>query len=765
MAKTQIHFQRKAGTAHFRNRFTAVLFQGTFESQMIFRTSIISLLMALGCVDAAAQSPRQFLVNPISTKPATGVVNAPAGDPTSANEIADTGNPVVPKTANAQFRVERLPIANGAELLTIFGRLDSMRATDAGTPEVPLISVVRDTLADTDPDNDRLSYVWMLTYTRPNLMKRFASAIPFLYQHVGNQRQASTRLPKPIIDLANPKQQTWNRFFWMGMQSILLDGYGLPLKASSRTYRRNAADYRSDHVMQALSILDTYERLRLRSRTEGEMLALGEVVANNTRAERPINDTPRSVLSDLTPAFRPGEMLELRARLILSRQTLGGLVGPETFYDTVTHRTVSSIDNSGHNWELLRQRAEAEGLYFEPLAMPDGQATHALLWIAKADLTQQPQRRFHDRFLNIGDPWSDDRLRNWNGYSRVAYLDSSNRPVRAGDPDARAVEMIPLALYGLDHPKIPALLIDFRHSLNPKKREMSRRLLNDVANNMFSLSNFGNLPYFAGRGVYDFITGRRGMDLNQPTRLESYSELKLLLSFNSSIDPKLRQEIERRIQNVSLNPLNNDNETEVRLAQQQYASLMDYAGRPDGLPAKIERDRRAEMVALEHGRPARFFYNLANVLSFGRYVHREKATPELFARLEKSRRLGYHTQFLNQVAKSSSQTDVAWDMEKVTRSLQFLAGEGDEAPGAAAKAAAAIFQKTSDAEARRLCLEALSRINNRTARHELVKIFQHEQPQSELRAEVADRLRKAVAADVRVKPAEARSLLNQVGQQ
>jgi len=146
-------------------------------------------------------------------------------------------------------------------------------------------------------------------------------------------------------------------------------------------------------------------------------------------------------------------------------------------------------------------------------------------------------------------------------------------------------------------------------------------------------------------------------------------------------------------------------------------------------------------------------------------VHREKATPELFARLEKSRRLEYHTQFLNQVAKSSSQTDVAWDMEKVTRSLQFLAGEGDEAPGAAAKAAAAIFQKTSDAEARRLCLEALSRINNRTARHELVKIFQHEQPQSELRAEVADRLRKAVAADVRVKPAEARSLLNQVGQQ
>jgi hypothetical protein len=54
--------------------------------------------------------------------------------------------------------------------------------------------------------------------------------------------------------------------------------------------------------------------------------------------------------------------------------------------------------------------------------------------------------------------------------------------------------MIPLAIYGLDHPKIPALLIDFRSSLNPKKREMSRRFIDDLAKNIFSLSNFGNFP-------------------------------------------------------------------------------------------------------------------------------------------------------------------------------------------------------------------------------------------------------------------------------
>src|SRR5882724_12261833 len=382
---------------------------------MTLRHSIILLLMALGCVDAAAQAP--FLVSPTATKPATVVVEAPAdpasanakigtAQPSAVNEIAGTGS-VVPKTANAQFRLDRLPIGNGAELLTIFGRLDSMRTTDAATREVPLISVMRDTLADTDPDNDRLSYVWMLTYTRPNLMKRFASAIPFLYQHVGNQRQASNNLPKPIIDLANPKQQTWNRFFWMGMQNIFLDSYGLPLKASSRTYRRNAADYRSAHVTQALSILGNYENLRRRTRDESELLAFRQSTDTNATpaSDGAINDTATPLLPERSPAFTPGEMLELRARLILSGESFGGFFGPDKFSDTVAKQSMASIDTIGHNWEMLRQRAEAEGLYFQPLTMPDGRATHGLLWISRSDLAAQASRSVNQRFLNIANPW------------------------------------------------------------------------------------------------------------------------------------------------------------------------------------------------------------------------------------------------------------------------------------------------------------------------------------------------------------------------
>ena len=269
--------------------------------------------------------------------------------------------------------------------------------------------------------------------------------------------------------------------------------------------------------------------------------------------------------------------------------------------------------------------------------------------------------------------------------------------------------------------------------------------------------------FFLARAPYDWLTGRRGMDVNQPSRLRSYSELKLLLAFNGSIDPALKNEIERRLEKISVNPLSNDSATEIRLARRQYDSLIDFARRPEGLPARIERDRRAEMVPLEHGRAARLFFSLGNVLTFGRYVHRETATPELSARMELARRMQNHTRLLRDVAKSSPQIEVAWDMTNVTRSLRFIVDHGSSTDKQAARTAAAIFARTSDAEARRLCLDALGQINNKTARSELLRLYRSENVASEWRAAIAERLRKAVAEDGRMKAAEAQSFRNQLG--
>jgi hypothetical protein len=312
----------------------------------------------------------------------------------------------------------------------------------------------------------------------------------------------------------------------------------------------------------------------------------------------------------------------------------------------------------------------------------------------------------------------------------LRYFDSESRAVSADTPGARPVEMIPLALYGLDNPKIPMVLVDFRDTLNPKKREMSRRVLQDVTSNVLSLSSFGQPAYFLGRSVFDFVTGRRGIDINQPSRLRTYSQLKLLLSLNASLEPELRKQIDARLEKVSLNPLENDLVGEARVAIEQYDALLAYARRADGLPAKLDRDRRAELVPLEHGKAERVIFRLGNILSFGKYTHREKLGPETAAvneRLDVARRLSYHTRFLLQVAKSTPQIEVIWSLDEVKRSLQFIVEHGAQANSSTIAAASSIFRRTADEETRRLCLHSLSRIDTRKAKDELLRLSQDKQ--------------------------------------
>ena len=88
-------------------------------------------------------------------------------------------------TPKSAFRLERTPVGGGAELLTIFGSLDGLPHENQAAAEVPLVSLLRDTLGDENPENDRLRYLWMLTYTKPTFMQKLAGAVPFLYSRVG----------------------------------------------------------------------------------------------------------------------------------------------------------------------------------------------------------------------------------------------------------------------------------------------------------------------------------------------------------------------------------------------------------------------------------------------------------------------------------------------------------------------------------------------------------------------------------------------------
>jgi hypothetical protein len=546
------------------------------------------------------------------------------------------------------YRLERQPLPDGAEFVTVFGHLEGTgtHTSDAvQTEDVPLLAVLRDSLGDSDPANDRLRYVWILTSAKPTVWQRAASALSFGYFRAGSRRHAN-RVPTATLDLAAPYRGVFSSLASDGLQALELDPLGAAIRSTTRTYRGNSSDYGKLQVFEALATLDNLDR----------------------------DADSRAALPD-------SQFREIYARLSLSTHAFGGLVREQELSHYYDRQSSQLQETRGHNWELLRQRAEVNGLIFEPLALPATTPSQALLWIARSDLDARPPHRFAGQFLGIANPWTDERLKHWTGYTQIRYFDSANQPVPRGTPGARSEEMVPLALYSLDYPRVPLLLADFRDGLKPKRREMVDDGATSLVAGVFGITRFANPEFLAADVAWNFVRGRQGGAVNRSARLNAYSEAREFLSADTALDPALKIELERRLDHLALNPRENQVSSESELAREQYAALLNWAESPRG-EAKLERDRRKELEADTASSSRRLWLGLARVLTRGPHVDPEEPDPVLRAQLDAYRRSAYHMRFLNQVLASSPSPDVVWDAAAISRSISALAPEAPSAPKA-----------------------------------------------------------------------------------
>src|SRR6185295_16646492 len=493
---------------------------------------------------------------------------------------------VVAVAATPDFRVERQPVAHGAELLTVFSPLPESRG------EIPLVSVLRDTLGDDNPENDRLRYIWVLTSARPTLLQHAAAFIPFFYWRPDLGKNMN-RKPAAVLDMGNTSKVVWNSLAQAAVQAAAIDSNGALIRSTTRRYRANLADQRQVNLMEGLAVVSQ------------------------------LQETPEA-----TTLFSEPELLEMQARLALAGKTLGGLVNAERLPEAYFKNREQTEETRGHNWELLRQRAEENGLYFEPLGFARSR-THALLWIAKDDAlnnpSNNPARKFDGRFLGISDPFNDSRVKNWTGYTQTRYFDASGRQVDASTPTATPRELIPLAMNGLEYPKVPLLLVDFGDTRKPKRREMLRLAAGDAVSGVLGISKWGNWPYMTASWTWNFVRSRHGDPNNRNARLRAYTQVRRWLALDNSIDPALRADLQRRLEILGVNPLEDSVFEESEIADRQYDALLRYAADPQGLPARLEHDRNAEMATHRHGAPARTGLRLAKWFSLGAYSHREIA--------------------------------------------------------------------------------------------------------------------------------------------
>ena len=122
-------------------------------------------------------------------------------------------------------------------------------------------------------------------------------------------------MPPPVLDLASPDRDVWQRFMWLALQNVVFNPYGVVAKSTTGAYGRNSSRYRQAHIMRALAILSLYE------------------AETGERA-----------------AFTPEESNELQARLMLTGKTFGGLIDAAYLDRALRESKTKLLDERGHNW-------------------------------------------------------------------------------------------------------------------------------------------------------------------------------------------------------------------------------------------------------------------------------------------------------------------------------------------------------------------------------------------------------------------------------
>jgi hypothetical protein len=165
--------------------------------------------------------------------------------------------------------------------------------------------------------------------------------------------------------------------------------------------------------------------------------------------------------------------------------------------------------------------------------------------------------------------------------------------------------------------------------------------------------------------------------------------------------------LQRRLDILGVNPLDDSVFEETEIAEHQYDALLRYAADPKGLPARLDHDRNAELAADRHRLPARTGLRLAKWSTFGIYSHHEMPdSASLAVAVARERRAEYQIRFLETVAKSSPQPDVVWNIAEVRRAVNELIVTG--VPPRSVEVVSRLMLQTSDAETRELCARALA---------------------------------------------------------
>jgi hypothetical protein len=109
--------------------------------------------------------------------------------------------------------------------------------------DLPVVSLLRDTLGDNARENDRILYVWLLPSASRSLPQKIMAGVPFFYWRLGRGPETvSSRDLRPLLDLNTPEHPVMSEVRRSLVQWAAFDPLTMPVRASSRMYRSNMSD-------------------------------------------------------------------------------------------------------------------------------------------------------------------------------------------------------------------------------------------------------------------------------------------------------------------------------------------------------------------------------------------------------------------------------------------------------------------------------------------------------------------------------------------
>ncbi len=536
------------------------------------------------------------------------------------------------------------PVGATAQLLTLSCRNCGPEAE--GQSDVPLLSVLRDTLGSSSSVDSRLSYVWLLSAGRFTLGQRMLSAVPFFYWRLGTAGAPDNHgIPAPLIDASAPLHPVLAQAGRSLLQWTAFDPFTTSLRATSRSYRANQSDNERLHLEQAIGYLQN-----------------APVAAN----EGSLSSREKGGLSGR-------EIDTLIARLELRKSMLGGLLSNQHVAQFGQQSRFEDVRIHSRNFEALRQFAEKTGTYAELLTVAGDADDFAVLWFPVGTThpaTGTPEKPIW-KLLNIRDPWSDPSLAEWTGPSVQRSIDPSGRLLSSEEPERQAVTLVPLAVYSLSYPAMPLLLVDFRDKYRVHRHEILQRTITEFTSGILGISHFANWYYYAGAFAYHTVWSRRGTASNQADRLDSYAQFRMKLALDRQLEPELRRELIERAGSLNVNPLDSDPSGNVATARMQFGRL-EHAADGNELLGTLDRNRRAELASFGESTKASIWQSSLHFLSFGAYTHRVSQDSSNLAKLDRDRRVSYQLNYLDLVTANGTDPRVAYDGAQIDAAVLEL---------------------------------------------------------------------------------------------